>query len=250
MPNIQPEASQDVIVVGTDAGSRAVNIYSEEGYRLLTELWLKASWQYKISYELTWSGIPIIQLPEDILMMQELIYKVRPDVIVETGTAHGGTAVFYASMLELIGRGHVISIDVEIRRHNRLAIQAHPMSKRISLIEGSSVDGDVVARVRELTRSPQVVLVALDSNHSYAHTRQELESYAPMVTPGSYIVVFDSVMEILAGCPNGSPSWTTDSPAVAIRDFLAGHEEFEVDPYYNRLGVTYCPGGFLRRKME
>jgi cephalosporin hydroxylase len=250
MSDIQPELGQDEIVVRTNAGSRPVNIYSEEGYKLLTELWLKAAWQYKFSYELTWSGIPIIQLPEDILMMHELIYKVRPDVIVETGTAHGGTAVFYASMLELIGRGHVISIDVEIRRHNRLAIQAHPMNKRISLVEGSSVDGAVVARVRELTRSPQVVLVALDSNHSYAHVLQELESYAPMVTPGSYMVVFDSVMETLTGCPGGSPSWATDSPATAIRDFLARHEEFEVDPYYNRLGVTYCPGGFLRRKME
>jgi cephalosporin hydroxylase len=227
-----------------------VDIYSEKGFHALAQLWIRSSWQRKISYEITWLGIPIVQLPEDILVMQELIYKVRPDVIVETGTAHGGTAVFYASMLELLGKGHIISIDIEIRKHNRLAIQAHPMSKRIILIEGNSTDEAVVAQVRQMIRPDDKVLVALDSNHTCLHVRQELERYAPLVTPGSYIVVFDGVMEILTDAPNGSPSWATDSPAAAIRDFLAEHEEFEVDPYYTRLGVTYCPNGFLRRKEE
>jgi cephalosporin hydroxylase len=238
----------DAFQIHTPDGTREIKIYSEEGFRLLSNLWTRSGWQRKFSYEVTWLGIPIIQLPEDILMMQELIYKVRPDVIVETGTAHGGTAVFYASMLELLGKGHVISIDIEIRKYNRLAIQAHPMSKRITLIEGSSTDDDVLAQVHQLIRPQDAVLVALDSNHTYAHVHEEMEKYSELVTPGSYMVVFDGVMEILTDAPNGSPLWTTDSPAAAIRDFLAEHGEFQVDPCYNRLEVTYCPGGFLRRK--
>ena len=226
------------------------DIYSDEGFHALAQLWIRSGWQRKISYEITWLGIPMIQLPEDILMIQELIYKVRPDVIVETGTAHGGTAVFYASMLELLEKGHVISIDIEVRKHNHLAIQAHPMSKHITLIEGSSTDETVVAQVRQMIRPEDKVLVALDSSHTYAHVREEMEKYSKLVTPGSYMVVFDGVMEILTDAPSGSPQWAMDSPMAAIRDFLAEHEEFEVDPYYNRLGVTYCPDGFLRRKEE
>lgn len=250
MPSIQPVVSQDALVVEADSGSRRIDIYSEEGFKLLAELWLKSSWQHKISYELTWLGIPIIQLPTDILMTQELICKVRPDVIVETGTAHGGSAVFYASILELLGKGQVVSIDIEIRKYNRLVIQSHPMSKRITLIEGSSTDDNVLRQVRQLIRPQDTVLVALDSDHTYAHVREEMEKYSKLVTSNSYMVVFDGVMEVLTDAPSGSPSWATDSPAAAIRDFLAEHKEFEVDPYYNRLKVTYCPGGFLRRKME
>lgn len=232
------------------AGRRIeTDIYSEDGFNALAELWTRSAWQKRISYEPTWMGIPIIQLPEDILMMHELIYKVKPYVIVETGTAHGGTAIFYASMLELLGKGRVISIDIEIRKNNRLAIEAHPMSKRITLIEGSSTDEPVVARVREMIGLGDKVLVALDSNHSFDHVRLELEKYAPLVTPGSYIVVFDGVMQILADAPGGKSEWASNNPTLAAEDFLAMHPEFEIDPYYNRLTATYCPGGFLKRKI-
>lgn len=232
------------------AGRRIeTDIYSEDGFNALAELWTRSAWQKRISYEPTWMGIPIIQLPEDILMMHELIYKVKPHVIVETGTAHGGTAIFYASMLELLGKGRVISIDIEIRKNNRLAIEAHPMSKRITLIEGSSTDEPVVARVREMIGLGDKVLVALDSNHSFDHVRLELEKYAPLVTPGSYIVVFDGVMQILADAPSGKSEWASNNPTLAAEDFLAIHPEFEIDPYYNRLTATYCPGGFLKRKI-
>lgn len=232
------------------AGRRIeTDIYSEDGFNALAELWTRSAWQKRISYEPTWMGIPIIQLPEDILMMHELIYKVKPYVIVETGTAHGGTAIFYASMLELLGKGRVISIDIEIRKNNRLAIEAHPMSKRITLIEGSSIDEPVVARVREMIGLGDKVLVALDSNHSFDHVRLELEKYAPLVTPGSYIVVFDGVMQILADAPSGKSEWALNNPTLAAEDFLAIHPEFEIDPYYNRLTATYCPGGFLKRKI-
>ena len=225
-----------------------VDLYSDQAFRALSQLWIRSGWQRKISYEITWLGIPIIQLPEDIMMMQELIWKVRPDVIVETGTAHGGTAVLYASMLELLEKGRVISVDIEIRRQNQLAIQSHPMSKRITLIEGSSTDEAVVSKIRKMICAEDKVLVTLDSNHTYVHVSQELKQYAPLVTPGSYIVVFDSVMEILIDAPSGKPEWATDSPAAAIRDFLLGHPEFEADSYYNRLTATYCPRGFLKRK--
>jgi cephalosporin hydroxylase len=225
-----------------------VDLYSDEAFHALSQLWIRSGWQKKISYEFTWLGIPIIQLPEDILVMQELIWKVKPDLIIETGTAHGGTAVLYASMLELLGKGQVISIDIEIRKYNRLAIQAHSMSKHITLIEGSSVDEAVVTKVQKMIRREDKVLVALDSNHNRAHVRRELEEYAPLVTPESYIVVFDGVLEILFDAPSGRSEWATDNPAAAIRDFLAEHPEFEADPYYNRLTVTYCPSGFLRRK--
>lgn len=241
---------QHILTIETPEGSRKVDIYSEEGFELLSHLWVRAGWQQRLSYRLTWMGIPIIQLPEDILMMQEIICKVRPDVVIETGTAHGGTAIFYATILELLGRGRVISIDVEIRQYNLAAIQAHPMSKRVTLIEGNSIAEAVVVKVRELIRSGETVLVALDSNHSYAHVRAELGAYAPLVSPGSYMVVFDGVMEMLADAPSGKPEWASDNPARAVRDFLQTHPEFEVDPYPNRLVVTYCRGGFLRRKLE
>lgn len=244
-----PKRLYDRHVILQMAGRRIeTDIYSEEGFNALAELWTRSAWQRRISYGLSWMGIPIIQLPEDILMVHELIYKVKPDVIVETGTAHGGTAVFYASMLELLGKGRVISIDIEIRRNNRLAIQAHPMSKHITLLEGSSVDESVVTRVRQMIKPGDRVLVALDSNHSFDHVKLELEKYAPLVTPGSYIVVFDGVMRILADAPNGKSEWASNNPGLAAEDFLARHPEFEIDPCYNRLTVTYCPGGFLKRK--
>jgi cephalosporin hydroxylase len=239
----------DRFIVLRSAGKEAeIDIYSEEGFNALAELWMRSAWQKRISYGTTWMGIPVIQLPEDVMMMHELICKVKPDVIVETGTAHGGTAVFYASMLELLGKGRVISVDIEIRKSNRLAIQAHPMSGRIILVEGSSVDDSTVSRVQEMIKPGEKVLVALDSNHSCDHVRLELEKYAPFVTPGSYIVVFDGVMRMLADAPDGKPDWVTNNPAFATQEFLGTHPEFEVDLCYNRLTVTYCPGGFLKRK--
>lgn len=224
-----------------------IDIYSEAGFAILSNLWTRSGWQRKISYEVTWLGVPIIQLPEDMVMLQELIYKLRPDLIIETGTAHGGTAIFYASILELLGKGQVISIDIEIRKYNRLAIQSHPLSKRISLLENSSIEDNTIEQIRQQIQSHDTVLVALDSNHSYAHVQAEMEKYAPFVSLGSYLVVFDGVMEHLTDAPDGSPKWSKDSASLAIRDFLADHSEFKVDPYYNRLAITYCPQGFLKR---
>lgn len=236
-----------LITVSDDAGDRVIDIYTEDGFQVLADLFTRSGWQRKLSYEVTWLGIPIIQLPEDILVLQELIWRVRPELIIECGVAHGGSLVLHASILELLGRGRVIGIDVEIRKYNRLAIESHPMAKRITLVEGSSTDPATVAQVRDSVRPGERTMVMLDSNHSRDHVRGELEYYAPLVSPGSYMVVFDEVMPMVADAPNGQLTWATDNPFEAVRDFLSEHPEFEVDRAPERLAVTYCRGGFLRR---
>jgi len=226
---------------------REIDIYSPEGFDVLANLWTRSNWQRKLSYEVTWLGIPIIQLPEDILVVQELVWKNRPDVIVESGVAHGGALILYASLMELLGRGRVIGVDIEIRKYNRLAIESHPASRRITLIEGSSTDTSIFESVRARIKPGESVMVMLDSNHTRDHVRAELELYAPLVGPGGYIVVFDEVMPMVADAPNGKPSWDLDNPLEAVRDFLEAHPDFEVDRSYERLATTYCRGGFLRR---
>lgn len=233
-----------------DGEARELDVYSEEGFQVLSNLWLRSGWQNKFSYELTWLGIPVIQLPEDVALMQELLWKVRPDVVVECGVAHGGALVLYASVLELLGRGRVVGVDVEIRKYNRLAIESHALSHRIALIEGDSVAPETLEAVRSHIRPGDRVLVVLDSLHTRAHVAAELEAYAPLVTPSSYLVVFDGVMTVVADAPNAGADWATDNPLVAVDEFLDGNEAFERDPLYGRLGVTYCPGGFLRRRAE
>jgi cephalosporin hydroxylase len=236
-----------MITIATEDGAREIDIYTPEGFAVVADLFTRSGWQRKLSYEVTWLGIPIIQLPEDILMVQELIWKIRPEVVIESGVAHGGALVLYASILELLGRGRVIGVDIEIRKYNRLAIEAHPMARRIQLIEGSSTDPATIEAVHRLVAPGQRTMVMLDSNHTRAHVRAELELYAPMVTPGSYLVVFDEVMPMVADAPNGKPEWDRDNPLEAVREFLAGHPEFEVDRSYERLVTTYCRSGFLRR---
>lgn len=243
-------ANQNTLLVALPGMTNPVDVYTADGFRELTRLWVKAGWQRKLSYELTWLGVPIIQLPEDILMMQELLYKIRPAVVIETGVAHGGSAILYASILQLLGRGRVIGVDVEIRKYNRLAIQAHPMSSRITLVEGSSTDESAFTRVQELIAGEEPVLVALDSNHSREHVLQELEMYAKLVSPGSYVVVFDTVMDLVADTPNGNPDWNLTGAGAGLRAFLETHPEFQIDRYYNRLGATYCENGFLRRVTD
>ena len=217
------------IQVETPDGLQTLDIYSEEGFRALAQLWTRSGWERKVSYEVTWLGIPIIQLPEDIVILQELIWKVAPDVVIESGVAHGGALILYASILELLRRGRVIGIDIEIRKYNRLAIESHPLSDRIALIEGSSTDPDVVRKARSLIRPADRVMVLLDSAHSAEHVGRELEIYAPFVTPGSYLVVFDSVMQLVHDAPRGDEAWDRDNPLTAVDEFLGRHPEFVQD---------------------
>ena len=233
-----------------DGEHREFDIYSEDGFRVLSNLWLRAGWQQKFSYELTWLGIPIIQIPEDVTLMHELLWKVRPDVVVECGVAHGGALVLYASVLELLGKGKVVGVDVEIRKYNRLAIESHALSHRITLIEGDSVAGTTIQEVRSHIGPEDRVLVVLDSLHTREHVAAELAAYAPLVSPSSYLVVFDGVMSVVADAPNAGVHWETDNPLVAVDEFLKTNEAFERDPIFGRLGVTYCPAGFLRRRKE
>ena len=253
------------IVIDTDAGTVAcedgggrevAGLYTARAFELLSREWLRVGWTQRHSYGFTWLGRPIIQLPEDVLRAQELIYTLRPDVIVETGIAHGGSLVFYASVCKLLGSGRVIGVDVEIRPHNRSAIEAHPLSPLITLIEGDSVAPEVVARVKGLLRpDDETVLVLLDSNHTRAHVLAELEAYAPLVTPGSYAVAADGgVMELLAGAPGARPDWGWNNPKAAAAEFVRrnpGYVLEEPPPLFDegltRQRVSYWAGGYVRR---
>jgi cephalosporin hydroxylase len=232
----------------SDNESSTFPLYGAEAFRTISRLWVKTGWAAKYSYNFSWMGRPVIQLPEDLLRIQELIYKVRPDVIVETGVAHGGTSVFFASLFEILGHGRVISIDIEIKPHNRSAIENHPLKRRISLIERSSIAPATLEEVRKLIRPNEKVMIILDSNHTLEHVRKELELYGPLVTSGSYIVAEDGIMEDLSDVPGGKAEWTSDNPKAAVREFLAAHPEFELDTEFTPSGTTYWPDGYLRKK--
>jgi len=201
------------------------------------------------SYNFSWMGRPIIQYPQDIVAMQELLWEVKPDLVVETGIAHGGSLIFYASILELIGKGEVIGIDIDIREHNRKEIEAHPMFKRISMIEGSSVSKAVIEQVGRAVKSKEAVFVVLDSDHTHDHVLKELEAYHRFVTKGSYLVVFDTIIEDMpAGFFPDRPWEKGNNPKTAVREFLKSHDEFIIDKYIeNKLLITVAPDGYLKR---
>jgi cephalosporin hydroxylase len=231
------------------------DLYSPEAFELLSAQWVRVGWDQKYPYTFTWFGRPIIQLPEDMIRAQEVIYRVKPDVIIETGVAHGGSLVYYASLCKAMGRGRVVGIDIEIRPHNRAAIEAHELAPLIQLVEGSSTDPAVVARVGGLLRSGETTLILLDSNHSKAHVLAELEAYAPLVTRGSYIVATDGVMRDVADVPRGRRDWWWDHPAAAAEEFCARNPEFVLEqpawPFNEsplRASVTHWPGAWLRRR--
>lgn len=202
------------------------------------------------SYNFTWMGRPIIQYPQDMIAIQEVIWKVQPDLIIETGIAHGGSLIFHASMLELIGKGEVLGIDIDIRAHNRQAIEQHPMFKRITMLEGSSVSEEIMAQVRAFAKGKEKVLVILDSNHTHEHVLREMELYAPLVTPESYLLVFDSVVEFAPEGLYADRPWSKgDNPYTAIHAYLNAHPgEFEIDrSIQHKLLITVAPDGYLKR---
>lgn len=234
---------------------RELDLYSPEAFSLLSRLWLKVSWTLKHPYTFTWLGRPLIQHPEDVLRVQETIHEVAPDVIVETGVAHGGSLVFYATLCKVMGRGRVVGVDVEIRAHNRRAIEAHVLAPLITLVEGDSTAPAVVERVSSLVRAGERVLVILDSNHSRDHVARELEAYAPLVSKGSYIVATDGSMEFLHDVPRGRAEWAWDNPRAAAVEFAKRHPEFllEEPPFaFNESAiqerVTHWPDAYLRRR--
>lgn len=212
--------------------------------------WINDTSRYKYTYNFTWLGRPIIQFPQDIIAMQELVWRLKPDLIIETGIAHGGSILFYASILELIGgNGKVLGIDVDIRKHNRDKIESHPMFKRVEMIEGSSIDSQIAERVCQRSKGLSSVLVVLDSNHTHAHVLQELNLYSPLVTKNSYIVVFDTVVEQMPKTAFPDRPWGPgDNPKTAVDQFLKANRHFEIDrEIENKLLITVAPGGYLKR---
>ena len=202
------------------------------------------------SYNFSWMGRPIIQYPQDMIAMHEIIWQVKPDLVIETGIAHGGSLIYYASLLELIGKGEVLGIDIDIREHNRKEIEKHPMFKRIKMIQGSSIDEQIIEQVRKYASGKQSILVCLDSNHTHDHVLKELEFYSPFVSLHSYIVVFDTIVEDL---PEGyfsqkRPWGLSNNPKTAVDEFLRDNRNFVIDTSIdNKLLISVAPKGYLKR---
>lgn len=231
-------------------------LYSTEAFELISDIWLKVGWNEKYVYTFSWLGRPIIQLPEDVIRVQEVIFKIKPDVIIETGVAHGGSLIFNATLLKAMNiEGRVIGIDIEIRPHNRKAIEEHFLFPYITLIEGSSTAPEIVEQVKSLVKPNETVLVILDSNHSYDHVLEELKAYHELVSRNSYIVATDGSMRILHDVPRGEKEWLTDNPANAAEDFAKTHPEFVIEqPAWDfnesalSKNITHWTSAWLKRK--
>ncbi len=233
---------------------RIMHLYSREAFEVISQEWLRVGWSLKYSYTFTWLGRPVIQLPEDMIRAQEVVHRVQPDVVVETGVAHGGSLVYYASLCKLIGKGRVVGVDIEIRPHNRKAIASHALSSLITLVEGDSIAVETTARVRSLVKPGETVMVFLDSCHTRKHVLAELEAYHELVSVGSYIVAADGIMKDLHDVPRGKPEWAADHPAAAAAEFAQRHPEFAMEqpqwPFNESelsSNVTHWPGAWLRR---
>jgi len=211
--------------------------------------WVCQTAKFRYTYNFNWLGRPIIQFPQDILAMQEIIWEMKPDLVIETGIAHGGSIIFYASMLELLGKdGQVLAIDIDIREHNRVEIEKHPMFKRITMIEGSSIDPGIVTKVYQFAQDKKQVLVILDSNHTHAHVLEELRLYSPLVTKDSYLVVFDTIVEDMPEDFFPDRPWGRgNNPKTAVWEFLKTNDRFEIDKEIeNKLLITVAPDGYLK----
>jgi cephalosporin hydroxylase len=247
------------VTIDTDAktvtaGSETHPLYSDAAFKVISDVWVKVGWNQKHAYTFSWFGVPLIQLPEDIVRYQEVVFDLKPDVIIETGIAHGGSAVLSASLLKLIGKGRVIAVDIEIRPHNRARIEAHPMKPLITLIEGSSTAPAIVSQVKSSIKPGEKVMVVLDSDHSYKHVMAELEAYAPLVSVGSYIVSTDGVMRDLTDTPRGTSTWDKDNPAEAAIDFVKRHPNFIIEQpawAFNEStlkdNITHWPAAWIKR---
>jgi cephalosporin hydroxylase len=214
----------------------------------LTLKWIEESAKSNYSYNFNWLGRPIIQYPQDIVAIQEIIWKVKPDVIIETGIAHGGSLILSASILEIIGKGKVIGIDIDIRRHNRSQIEKHILNKRITMIEGSSIDKKIAKKIYKITKNKKKILVILDSNHTHEHVLKELELYSPLVTKNSYLVIFDTIIEDMPKNFFNNRSWGKgNNPKTAVWEFLKTNKRFKIDiEIENKLLITVAPNGYLK----
>lgn len=210
----------------------------------------------KYSYNFSWMGRPIIQYPQDIVAIQEIIWQVKPDLIIETGIAHGGSLILSASLLSLleicgeIEHGQVVGVDIDIRQHNRIEIKKHPLNKKITMLEGSSISPEIISEVRKIANSKKRVMVFLDSNHTHKHVLEELNLYSPIVSKGSYLVVFDTIVEDLPEKLISDRPWSKgNNPKTAVWEFLKDNKDFEIDTNINnKLLISVAPDGYLRKK--
>jgi cephalosporin hydroxylase len=234
------------------------NLGADDDLKAYSRNWQVEAAKHNYIYNFSWLGRPIIQLPQDVFAMQELIWAIQPDLIIETGIAHGGSLIFSASMLELNAAcggpadAEVLGIDIDIRAHNREAIEAHSMFKRISMIQGSSIAPDVIDEVRTKAAARQRVMVFLDSNHTHEHVLAELNAYAPLTSLGSYCVVFDTAIEEVPAAVSADRPWGPgNNPQTAVREFLKSNDSFEIDRNIsNKLLITVAPDGYLKRVKE
>jgi cephalosporin hydroxylase len=232
-----------------------LDLYSKEAFELISQQWVKIGWSQKYSYTFSWLGRPIIQLPEDLIRAQEVIYRIKPDVIIETGVAHGGSLIYYASLCKVMDKGRVIGIDIKIYSHNRQAIENHGLSSFITLVEGSSTETEIIRQIKSLVHRGETVIVFLDSCHTKQHVLTELEAYHDLITPGSYLVAADGIMKNIYDVPQAEMEWAWNNPLAAAQEFAQKHPEFVLEPpawVFNESGltenVTYWPGAWLRRK--
>jgi len=227
---------------------------SAKAFELMSEAWLRAGWDTKYVYSFSWMGRPIIQLPEDMIRIQEVIWEHQPDVIVETGVAHGGSLIFYASLFKAIGKGRAIGVEIDLRDHNREAIKSHPLSSYIEIVDGSSTSPETIKQVKSLIKPGEKVLVMLDANHTKEHVLAELRGYSEVVSPGCYIVAADGIMELVAGGPRTEADWKTSNPKTAAIEFVRENEDFQIEepkwPFNESMlekRVTYWPSAFVKR---
>jgi len=254
MKKIVIDLEKGQVTVEERAGKLTYAIGTREAFSAISQAWLRSGWDTKYVYAFTWLGRPIIQLPEDLIRIQEIIYRVRPDVIIETGIAHGGSLIYYATLCKVMNCGHVIGIDIEIRPHNREAIEEHELFEFITLVEGNSVDKNTVNAVKALVHPGEKVMVILDSNHTKQHVWEELHAYAELVSVDSYIVACDGIMEDLVGAPRSSGDWSWNNPKQAALEFVRQNQNFIIEEpsfLFNEgtitERVTYWPSGFIKR---
>lgn len=248
------DTEEKTLTINNNQKDEVISLYSDEAFKILSREWVRVGWNQKYQYSFSWMGRPIIQLPEDMIRMQEVIFNLQPDVIIETGVAHGGSLIFYSSLCKALDKGRVIGIDIEIREHNRIAIEQHPLSDRISLVEGSSTAPEIIQQVKAMIQPNEKVLVVLDSNHSYQHVSDELEAYASLVSVDSYIVATDGIMYDLTDVPRGDETWGEDNPTWAARDFVKKHPEYIIEQpawIFNEStltdNITHWPDAWLKK---
>lgn len=251
---IKIDIEQNLVIVEENGVEQHYAFDTPEAFKVISDLWLRAGWDNKYVYSFTWLGRPIIQLPEDLIRIQEVIFSIRPDVIVETGVAHGGSVVFYASLCKAMNHGRVIGVDIEIRPPNRQAIESHELASLITLIEGSSIEPVIVDEVKAQIAPGEKVMVLLDSCHEKDHVLAELSAFSKIVSPGSYIVAMDGIMGKLVNAPRSQPDWFWNNPKQAAIEFVAGDSSFAIEePSFvfneGRIHerVTYWPSAFIRR---